>query len=70
MELAKAGTPAGLIATSAFQPLAVSELRALGVAGLPLLVIDHPLGGEKREGVLRRAHQAVEELAALIGASR
>ncbi|MBI2155218.1 MAG: hypothetical protein HYV92_02575 [Candidatus Rokubacteria bacterium] len=70
MELAKGGTPAGLIATATFQPLAVSELQALGMGGLPLLVIDHPLGGEKPEGVLRRAHQAVEELAALLGASR
>lgn len=69
MELAKAGTPAGVIATTAFQPLAMSELRALGMGGLPLLIIDHPLGGEKPEGVLRRAHQAVEELAALLGAS-
>ncbi len=70
MELAKGGTPAGLIATAAFQPLAVGGLQALGMGGLPLLVIDHPLGGEKPEGVLRRAHQAVEELAALIGAPR
>jgi hypothetical protein len=69
VELARRGTPAGLIATTSFQPLAVSELQALGVAGLPLLVIDHPLGGEKPDGVLRRAHQAVEELAALLGPS-
>ena len=31
MELAKGGTPAGLIATTTFQPLAVSELQALGM---------------------------------------
>ncbi|MBI4242089.1 MAG: hypothetical protein HY613_10260 [Candidatus Rokubacteria bacterium] len=60
------GTPSGLIATAAFQALAVSELQALGARGLPLLVVDHPLGGEKPEGVLRRAHQAVEQLAGLI----
>ena len=70
MELAKGGTPAGLIATTTFRPLAVSALQALGMGGLPLLVIDHPLGGEKPEGVLRRAHQAVEELAALLGVAR
>jgi len=55
-----------LIATTAFQGLAVSELAALGVSGLPLLVIDHPLGGEKPEGVSRRARQAVEQLASLL----
>jgi len=45
----------------------VSELAALGVSGLPLLVVQHPLGGERPEAVVRRAHQAVEQLAALIG---
>jgi len=64
------GTPSGLIATAAFQALAVSELQALGVSGLPLLVVDHPLGGEKPEGVLRRAHQAAEQLAGLIFPAR
>ena len=62
------GTPAGLIATTAFQGLAVSELAALGVTGLPLLVIEHPLGGEKPEGVTRRAQQAVEQLSSLLRA--
>ena len=66
IELAKAGTPAGLIATTAFQGLAVSELSALGVAGLPLLVIEHPLGGERPDGVARRSRQALEQLASLI----
>src|SRR5438309_438708 len=69
MQLAKTGTPSGLIATSAFQGLAVSELGALGVAGLPLLVVEHPLGGERPEAIARRARQAVEQLASLIGGS-
>lgn len=61
------GTPAGLIGTTAFQGLAVSELTSLGVAGLPLLVVQHPLGGERPEAVARRAQQALEQLASLIG---
>jgi hypothetical protein len=65
--LAKSGTPAGLIATTAFQGLAVSELGALGVSGLPLLVIEHPLGGERAEAIARRARQVVEQLASLTG---
>jgi hypothetical protein len=36
------------------------------VAGLPLLVIQHPLGGERPDAVSRRAHQAVEQLASLL----
>jgi hypothetical protein len=49
-----------------FGKLALAEMGALGVAALPLLIIDHPLGGEKPEGVSRRAGQAVEQLAALV----
>ena len=65
--MAKRGTPAGLIATVVFQNLAVSEMAALGATGLPLLVIQHPLGGEKPESVSRRAVQAVEQLVSLLG---
>ena len=36
------------------------------MSGLPLLVIQHPLGGERPDSVARRAHQAFEQLAALI----
>lgn len=63
----KGGTPAGLIATTAFQNLAVSEMAALGVSGVPLVVIEHPLGGQRPESVARRAEQAVEQLAILVG---
>jgi hypothetical protein len=57
-----------LIATTTFQGLAMSQLRARGVTGVPLLIIDHPLGGERPEGVVRRAHQAFEQLVSLLGA--
>ena len=66
MQLAKGGTPAGLISTTAFQNMALSGMTALGVTGLPLLVIQHPLGGEKPEAVTRRAAQAVEQLMSLL----
>src|SRR2546426_7471606 len=61
--------PSGLIGTTAFQGLAVTELGALGVTGLPILVVEHPLGGERPEAIARRARQAVEQLASLIGGS-
>ena len=44
----------------------MSELQALGFTGLPLLIVEHPLGGEKPDGVKRRAQQAVEQLASLL----
>ncbi len=42
-------------------------MAALGATGLPLLIIQHPLGGEAPEGVQRRVRQAVEQLASLLG---
>ena len=62
MEVGRAGTAAGLIATTAFQGLASSEIAALGVVGLPLLIVDHPLGGERPENIARKAVQAFEQL--------
>ena len=50
-----------------FQGLAQSEMRALGVSGLPMVTIEHPLGGERNEGVSRRARQAVEQIRSLLG---
>ena len=47
-----------------FQRLALGEIAALGVTGLSLLVVEHPLGGEAPEGVSRRIAQAVEQIAA------
>ncbi len=45
----------------------MSELAALGVSGVPLLVVQHPLGGERPESIASRAQQAVEQLASLLG---
>ena len=45
-------------------------MKALGVSGLPVLVIDHPLGGEETDGVGRRVTQAVDQLTALLRAQQ
>ncbi len=55
-----------MIGTTVFQGLAQSELRALGISGLPLVTIEHPLGGERNEGISRRARQAVDQLTSLL----
>jgi hypothetical protein len=44
----------------------VRQLAARGVTGLPLLVVDHPLGGERLEAIARRAQQAAELLQSLL----
>jgi len=55
-----------VIGTTTFRGLAVSELGALGITGLPMVFVEHPLGGERSDGVSRRARQATDQLAALI----
>jgi hypothetical protein len=50
-----------------FQRLALGEMAALGATGLPMLVVEHPLGGEAPEGVSRRVAQAAEQLIGLLG---
>ena len=44
-------------------------MGAQGVSALPLLVVEHPLGGERPEVIARRAQQAFEQLHALIAGS-
>ena len=45
-------------------------MAALGATGLPVLVIEHPLGGEGQGGVERRIAQAVELLDRLLERAR
>ena len=63
----RAGVPAALITTSVFRGLAESERQAKGAPDLPLLVIDHPLGGERAEAVALRAGQAMAALSVAAG---
>jgi hypothetical protein len=41
-------------------------MGAQGVSALPLLVVEHPLGGERPEAIARRARQAFEQLQSLV----
>jgi hypothetical protein len=43
-------------------------MAARGVTGLPLLIIEHPLGGQPQDAVLRRARQAFDQLTRVLGA--
>jgi hypothetical protein len=62
--LQRAGTPALVVTTTAFETLARHEAHTLGMEGLPLLVIDHPLGGEPAERVVDKATRAAVQLLA------
>jgi hypothetical protein len=65
--LQRAGTPAVVVTTTAFETLAHHEAHTLGMEALPLVVIEHPLGGEPAESVADRAARAVTQLVARLG---
>jgi hypothetical protein len=65
--LGRAGTPAVVVTTTAFETLAHHEAHTLGMEDLPLLVIDHPLGGEPVGRVADKAARAAVQLLARLG---
>ena len=67
MTLQRAGTPAVVVTTTAFETLAHHEAHTLGMEGLPLLVVEHPLGGEPPARVAEKAARAVAQLVARLG---
>jgi hypothetical protein len=56
-----------VVTTTAFEALARHEAHTLGMGALPLLVIEHPLGGEPPERVQAKAARAVAQLEAALG---
>jgi hypothetical protein len=65
--LQRTGTPAIVVTTTAFETLAHHEAHTLGMETLPLLVVDHPLGGEPPERIEARAAAAATQLLARLG---
>jgi hypothetical protein len=55
-----------VICTTTFEGLARRAAQALGAPALPLVVIQHPLGGLRVEEVGSRVQQAAEQLAGLL----
>jgi len=55
-----------VICTTTFEGMAQRAAQALGMAGLPLVVVQHPLGGLRADEVTGRVREATERLAPLI----
>jgi hypothetical protein len=45
-------------------------VKSLGAVGLPIVIVDHPLGGERPDAIARRAEQALDQLTSLAGGRR
>lgn len=65
----KRGIPSAVICTDEFASLGHTVAEFLGLPGLPIMTVKHPLGGLKREDVLKRAEEALEQAAKALTAS-
>ncbi|MBI3953882.1 MAG: hypothetical protein HY330_05155 [Chloroflexi bacterium] len=66
MELEKRGRPTAVICTDEFAILGQTEARSLGVAGLPVVLIPHPLGSLPPEAVQERGRAVAGEVSAAL----
>ena len=57
-ELRKRGLTTAVICSTPFQKLGRAQARVFGVPDLPLVMIEHPLGGLAMDDVRLRAAQA------------
>ena len=65
-ELRKRGLVTAVVCSTAFQKLGETQAKIFGVPDLPLLVIQHPLGGLDIDSVRGRAEVATRQLIGLI----
>ena len=65
-ELRKRGLRAGVVCSTPFEKLGHAQARVFGAPDLPLVMIQHPLGGIQVDEVRTRARQALPNVLALI----
>lgn len=61
-QLTKRGVIAAVVCSDTFMKLGLAQARVFGVPDLPLLKIQHPLGGLSLDKVRERAEQALPQL--------
>ncbi len=65
-ELRKRGLVTAVICSDPFLNLGKAQSRVFGVPDLPLVLIQHPLGGLALDDVRRRADVAIPQIVQLI----
>jgi len=65
-ELRKRGLTTAVICSTPFEKLGRAQARVLGVPELPLVMIQHPLGGLEMDDVRSRADQATSGVVDLL----
>lgn len=62
IDLEQKGTPTATINSDEFVKLGQAEARSLGIPGLPIALVEHPIGDLDEETVRQRAVDAVKEI--------
>ena len=62
IEVRRRGVPSAVICSEPFLKLGRTQARVLGVPDLPLIIIEHPLGGISIDDVKARADSAFGQL--------
>lgn len=70
IDLEKKGTPVATINSDEFVKLGQSEAQSLGMPGLPLVTVPHPMGDLEEPAVLTRAANAIAEIVAVLTTDR
>jgi len=65
-ELRKRGLRTGVICSTPFEKLGQAQAKVFGAPDLPLVMIQHPLGGIHLAEVRKRAQQALPNVLSLI----
>ena len=69
-QLTKRGLIAAVVCSDSFMKLGTAQAKVFGVPDLPLLKIEHPLGGLNMEKVRERAAVALPQLFRFIKTTR
>ena len=62
VDLESRGTPVATVNSDEFVRLGQSESRSLGMPGLPIVTVEHPMGDIPESEVRRRARETLDEI--------
>ena len=65
-QLTKRGLIAAVVCSDTFMKLGMAQAKVFGVPDLPLLKIQHPLGGLNMDEVIERAAVALPQLIKMV----
>ena len=65
-QLTKRGLVAAVVCSDTFMKLGTAQAKVFGVPDLPLLKIQHPLGGLQMDKVIERAAVALPQLLEMV----